>query len=301
MQNIKKIVVGYDFSEPGRAALSKALELADRFQAALTVVHAISPEIASPFVPAVELDLAKIVEENLKQQLTEFVKKSGHPVESVTAKVLQGLPHMCLIEHAVAQNADLIVVGSHSRSVVGRFFLGSQALKVVRHAPMAVWVNHEQQVRTVQKILVPIDENSISELAIPEAKIFAQIYNAKLQLVHVLHMPVYDYLDSQSLLNEAQTECQKYLQNLCQIHALELPPLVLQGNPASTIFKHIENDSHIGLVVLATHGRKGVDRLFMGSVAEQIVQQGPVPVLAVRSLEHKKHVSGLLAKGLLFA
>lgn len=300
MQSIKKIVVGYDFSEIAKQTLLKALELADQFQASLTVVHAISPEIASPFVPAVELDLQKIVEENLKQQLVEFVKKSGHRVQDITTHVLQGLPHMCLIEQASAQNADLIVVGSHSRSVVGRFFLGSQALKVVRHAPMAVYVNHDMPNRVVQKILVPVDENEISELAIPEAKIFAQIYNASLQLVHVLNLPVYDYLDSQNLLLEAKKECQKYLVNLCRTHAITLPPLILEGNPAHSIHKHIVSDTQIGMVVLATHARKGLDRFLMGSVADHIVQQGPVPVVSIRSHEHRTTHSNLLAQGILF-
>lgn len=300
MQNVKKIVVGYDFSETAKAALLKAMELADRFQAKLSVIHAISPEIASPFVPAVELDLGKIVEKNLQQQLLDFVKQSGHHVPDVSVQVVQGVPHACLIAEAAAQSADLIVVGSHSRSAMGRFFLGSQALKVVRHAPMAVYVNHADANRAVQKILVPVDENETSELAIPEAKIFAQIYNATIQLVHVLNIPVYDYLDSQSLLLEAKKECQKYLEGLCREHALTLPPLILEGNPAHSIHTHITSDPQIGLVVLASHGRKGLERFLLGSVANQIVQQGPVPVVAIRSAEHKAHSHGLLAKGVLF-
>lgn len=300
MKILRHLVVGFDFSTVSMSALKRASQIASEYNATLHVVHVMAPEIASPFVPAIRLDLHHEVEKTLKQELDQFVKTHTLDWASIRIHVCPGLVYDQIIRVAHSVSAELIVVGSHSRHFVGRVLLGSQALKLVRHSPVPVLVHHVDCQRPLKTILVPIDEDETSESAIVEAQFFAQKTGASVQLIHVLNLPTYDYLDTTHMVSEAKIECEKYLNKLSKQYNLKTQPVVLEGSVAREMRSYIEQHPEVSLVTLNTHGRKGVDRFLLGSVAEQIVQSVPVDVLCQRTEEHKKHLSTDFEKGLLF-
>ncbi len=139
--------------------------------------------------------------------------------------------------------------------------------------------------RMLQKsILFATDLDPDEICAFHQACVFALAWKAKLLIVHVddLHhcMLERDHSATQELTNQLH---RIFPSNL----AIEYGYLIRRGNPAQVIMD-IEHDENVDLIVLGTHGRKGVNRMFGGSVAESVIRSANCPVLTLRQQEHSK-------------
>ena len=136
---IQKVLLATDLSEASTAATEEALELASRLEANLLVVSVIDP--GSLLLPGgrynARVDQVRERREQVAQALVERGRGTGVPVSFL---VWEGDPGDMIVAAAEAEHADMIVVGSHCRGAVGRFFLGSVSEFLVRHAPCPVLV-----------------------------------------------------------------------------------------------------------------------------------------------------------------
>lgn len=146
-----------------------------------------------------------------------------------------------------------------------------------------------------KKILVPVDFSPSSLAALETAIELAKPFNASLELVHVWEPPpIYGpdalvaggmslYVELEEHARRAAT---KEMENLvARLEPRGLGTLrthVLRGVPAPGILE-VAGKGGFDLIVMGTHGRTGVSRFFMGSVAEKVVRLSPVPVLTVRN------------------
>jgi nucleotide-binding universal stress UspA family protein len=145
----------------------------------------------------------------------------------------------------------------------------------------------------IKRILFPTDFMEGSKEAIPYAIDLAKKYGARLYLIHVIHdvtqatglyVPhvAVDEL-FKSMYQEAEKQIKKaYLEELRGFEDVQYD--ILRGIPYEEITKYAEKNE-IDLIVIATHGRKGLDRLFFGSTAEKVVKHAKCPVLTVRTSE----------------
>lgn len=135
-------------------------------------------------------------------------------------------------------------------------------------------------------ILVPVDFEQPSTHALDVAKDLARRLDATITLVHVQTLPVYFYpgVDPVPLpptyAEELSVQAKRSLDALAA-SAGGLRALLLAGDPADEILKVVEELQPV-MVVMGTHGRRGLSRLLLGSVAERVVRNAPVPVLTVR-------------------
>jgi universal stress protein A len=138
---IRQILVPVDFSEPSRAALEYAANLAQTFGATLDVLHVWEAPSFAPrgsdvvSVGAGEFGLEDLIRKSAEEALDGFVeraRKRGVIVNSARAQ--RGAPAHAIVDAAKAGNYDLIVVGTHGRTGLPRVLLGSVAENVVRHA-----------------------------------------------------------------------------------------------------------------------------------------------------------------------
>jgi nucleotide-binding universal stress UspA family protein len=145
----------------------------------------------------------------------------------------------------------------------------------------------------IKNILCPIDYSVYSEKALHYATEFAEKYQAKLYLLHVLDLRIYD-MDEPELygVNIADEEMINTLkERLCKCvredtkGKVSIEPVVVQGVPFAEIIR-AARDYNIDIIVLGTHGRTGISHAIMGSVAEKVVRKAPCPVLTVRHPEH---------------
>jgi nucleotide-binding universal stress UspA family protein len=140
-----------------------------------------------------------------------------------------------------------------------------------------------------QHILVPIDFSDSSQRALDVAVGLAQSENATLTLVHVYEFPNYPYPGLAFPAADLWTPVQQAAENALNQALAKLRErapnangILRVGDPAREILTAIE-EQQADLVVMGTHGRRGVSRALAGSVAEKTVRHSPVPVLTVRA------------------
>ena len=141
----------------------------------------------------------------------------------------------------------------------------------------------------IKRILFPTDFTENSSKILPYVLSVSEKYDAMVYLVHVIedipkwsgyyvpHFPFDLYKD------DALKSAKKALDEICKNQLQGCPNFkkkILFGDPIQEILKAIELES-IDLVIMATHGRKGLEHVFFGSVAENVVKKSPVPVMIV--------------------
>jgi nucleotide-binding universal stress UspA family protein len=137
-RSVRRILLATDLSSASEAATDQALQLARDLRAELLVVSVIDPSPALGAVPAVaRMDQRRAARELAAQTIVVKGRRSG---VSVRFLVWEGEPGPAIIEAAVAETADLLVVGTHGRGRFERLVLGSVSDHVVRHAPCPVLI-----------------------------------------------------------------------------------------------------------------------------------------------------------------
>jgi nucleotide-binding universal stress UspA family protein len=149
----------------------------------------------------------------------------------------------------------------------------------------------------VKNILVPTDFSAGSQEAVRYPFDLASSLGAALHILHVLENPYAPgafmemYAPPPQYLDDIERQAEERLRNSLTREQQERVRVELStrlGNPASEILDRLDEEPAIDLVVMATHGRGGVARLLLGSVAERIVRSAPCPVLTLR--EHPRDV-----------
>src|SRR5262245_29780596 len=141
----------------------------------------------------------------------------------------------------------------------------------------------------VQHVLVPIDLSATADRALVYAIALAQQLQARLTLLHWFDLPPLAMGDPATglpvtALDSLETEAQQLLQaslERVQSAGLQGDSLLVQGTPTQTIVD-TAGEQGVDLIIMGTHGRTGLAHVFLGSVAEHVVRQGPCPVLVVR-------------------
>ena len=188
---------------------------------------------------------------------------------------------------------DLLVMSTHGRSGVSRFMLGSNAsallqllrLPVVLLRPEALAAGEQPGLR---RVLVALDGSSFAEQVLPWARLVAQISGAELLLLSVPEIPepsLYGALGDavDELRQQADANARRYLERtagLLRADGLPVAALVEGSRPATAILDAAEREG-VDLIMLATHGRGGMERLFLGSVADRVVHHSRQPVMLV--------------------
>jgi nucleotide-binding universal stress UspA family protein len=146
----------------------------------------------------------------------------------------------------------------------------------------------------LDRILVPVDFSDNSKKALQYAIPFAEQFKASITVLYVVEPAVFpsDFGFGQmsfpdverEMVDKAETELRKIVDELRT--SVTIVPVVLSGIPFVEVTGYAdEND--IGLIILATHGRTGVEHILFGSTAEKIIRKSPCPVLVVRAEEHE--------------
>lgn len=146
----------------------------------------------------------------------------------------------------------------------------------------------------IKRILFPTDFSEGSAHALPYAVDMAKHYGARLYIIHV----IYDiakttgwyvpHVSMDEVYRDMEQAAKKELDK-CWIEEMkgfkDIERSVVTGVPYEEIIKFV-NENKIDLIVMGTHGRKGIDRILFGSTAAQVVRNAPCPVLTVRLPVH---------------
>ena len=282
---VRKILVPTDRSACAERAYAPAADLAARTGAAVWVVH-----IAEAGQP-LPVDVSPITWDDIAQdlRLPPQLAPPGGPVDVETVEATGASTAGAILDCARTNRADLIVMGTHGRRGVARMVLGSVAEEVVRRADCPVLTVSCSGAASDGPVLAPVDFSDGSRHALRHAKALAAERGVSLHVVHVVEWPTSPppYLADfglpalPDLLARAQTDLDAFVAATPGEDVVTSVRVRIGGLAAYTLTEYA-HEVGAGMVVISTHGRAGLDRLLMGSVAERVVRTAPCPVLTVR-------------------
>jgi nucleotide-binding universal stress UspA family protein len=141
-----------------------------------------------------------------------------------------------------------------------------------------------------KKILVPLDGSELAKMALDEAEKLAKAFDAEIILFQVVpFMPIYGSpeLVTPLIVDEKQKEAaEKYLANLgeeLKKRGLRAAATVRTGQQVAVEIIDFAKEAGVDLIIMCTHGRSGISRWVMGSVALKVVTRAETPILLIRS------------------
>ncbi|WP_266081863.1 universal stress protein [Haladaptatus caseinilyticus] len=285
------ILLPFDGTEGSAEVLHHASEIAHWSDATIHVLYvADTTRDSITVVEGHPVDALVQVGQAIVEEAKETLRTLGVDYDS---DVVQGNPAPTIVEYAERYNHDLIVMPTHGREGVSRYLIGSVSEKVVRLSSVPVLTARmqpdEQFAFPYENILIPTDGSTSATYAAQHGISLAAALDAT---VHVLSVVDDTSLgpDIRSAISNQETEqaTTKFVDDLlseAESHGItNTVRHVEYGSPISKILGCIEtNDVHA--VVMGTKGRRGTDRILLGSVAEKTVRSAPVPVITVRKTE----------------
>ncbi len=300
-KKLRLILVPIDFSPASIETLRFAKRLAAKSGAGLHLLHVVTPLPEIGFgrvrIPAgySAAEISAVADRRLRGLVSKFLDASK--LNSATVRL--GAPADEIVAVALETRADLIAIATRGFTGLKRAFIGSTTERVVRHATCPVFVVRDaadkrsaQRARPAvrfRKILVPLDFSDCSRFGLDYAVDFARQSGSRLLLFHSLVPHAYALSDEYTALEapklldfqreDATTEMEKLRRTLSK-KSLKIETVITVGSPVEQINECIESHG-VDLVIISTHGRTGLKRMFIGSVAEHIVRHATVSVVVV--------------------
>jgi len=299
----RSILVPVDGSRLSEQALPLAIAIAERARAGLRLIMVSTPAIPpSPEEKRLYAALARSArkfEKTYLKAFTDQIRKQSTGL-AVSSTLLTGPVSRTLRDYVNDSKADLVVMTSRGQGGLRRLWLGSVADAMIRGSAVPVLLVRPEEnppprplLENLSHILVPLDGSAFSEAILDPARRLASLAGAELMLVQVIE-PFASPLETQrsapanfdveltNLRRERATGYLKHLADRCLdagVKASYATPV--GGNVADTILGLAESPA-VGLLAIATHGRGGIKRLALGSVADKLARTAPRPILVYR-------------------
>jgi nucleotide-binding universal stress UspA family protein len=303
---IRSILVPLDGSDFAEHALPLAAGLARHAGATLRLAR-----VHVPFMPQASMGAYVPPPDEAHERRDERAYLDGvarrlNEVGALTIEtaLLEGDPATVLTEFARGGAVDLVVIATHARGAFGRFWLGSVAdeLSKALAAPVLLMRADEGKVElnreaSMKSIVVPLDGSPLAEKAIRPAAELARLFDAELALVRVnrpgiLEIPLPEGAgaysmtgmieDAKQIEQREREEARKYLDGVAAALAVRgvrcRTDVLIDRTPADGILTEA-SARHADLIALETHARRGLARMFLGSVADDVLRGGETPIL----------------------
>jgi len=306
MKKAMKVLLAVDGSEYGMAAVEEAARLPWP-QGTLVRIISVTELPSVAFVEKWE----RIFEERsisiVTQALARFGEIAGARTE-VATKTLIGDPKISILDEAEHWGADLILVGTHGYNAIKRLWLGSVSHSIISHAKCSVQVARKRQPEesagSGMKILVAVDGSETSTEAVKEIASRPWPQDSEVKVISAIHLPFtptpetwalpesyYSQLENAGR-QQAESAVNAAIALLRESNAKRQTPLALTGSaiPGRAQETIIETAKTWGadLIVLGSHGYRGVERFLLGSVSQAVAIHAPCSVEIVRPASEKE-------------
>ncbi len=237
-----------------------------------------------------------------KSRLDSIVRRlaSENGIDA-TASTSIGRPEEKITQVAKEEDCGLIAMSTHGKNAMGRAILGSVTDKVVHSSDLPVLTVSPEKARefhaddgaSITRLILPLDGSALAEGALPFAKSLAQTLSLEAALVRVVRMehPASVYTEAGVKLpdftEELERQAAAYLDRTAQRlrdDGLIVQTHVLRGAPAPVLVDFARKTPQ-SIIVMSSHGRSGLTRWLMGSVAEALVRASGDPVMIIPTMD----------------
>jgi len=300
MSNVlQRILVPADGSKACEKAIELAIRLARQYRAEIILCNAVDyVTIAAETCVGFGADLAgmfQAIDDGAKEILSAAVKHVKDEGLDASGYKLDGRAPNAIVSFAMEKNVDAIVMGTRGLGGLPHLMLGSTAEGVLRMAGVPVFVVHADTDVTAfanPTILVAVDDSEPGDAAAEFATELAASASGRLIFENVVDSEsLYEYAARYGtyisvIHDEWETEAKRLVGDAAYHAAVagvaHVEKSVVFGDPAEKIVAQ-GRAAHAGLIAIGTHGRRGLRRLALGSVAETVVRKSTVPVVVVRA------------------
>ncbi|MGM0371396.1 MAG: universal stress protein [Halobacteriota archaeon] len=280
------ILLPFDGSDGAAAILHHASEIAHRFDATIRVLYvADTTRYSITRVGNQTVDTLVEKGREVVDEATQVLDTLATPYET---DVVQGNPAPTIAAYAEEYGYDLIVQPTHGRTGLSRYVLGSVSEKVLRLASVPVLTarmrpDEETLTFPYERILLPTDGSEPARRAARHGLSLAASIDADVYVLAVAPEdgPERSLLEDDVVGEEAATEAVETVLDVAESMGVVEPVTHIErGDPVEAIRETIDEHG-IHAAVMGTTGRRGTDRILLGSVAERTVRTAPVPVITV--------------------
>ena len=235
-----------------------------------------------------------------KEYLRQASAKYLSALKRIDSIEADGKPAEEIVRRAGAEPRCLIAMATHGMSGMRRWLIGSVASKVAQSAQNPLLLVRPTESADLaaaielKTIFVPLDGSGLAEKALPHVIALAKGLKLAVQLLRVYALPRDAYIVADGVIAQGsaqfreamQKEIESYLDGKVEtLRAEGLAEVIgtaMEGDPASEIIDLAAKTAH-SLIAMSTHGRSGIGRWLLGSVAEKVIQHSRAPVLLIRA------------------
>ena len=286
----KKILVPLDGSELAEQILPYARRLAEACELSVELLRVNDPESMTPYSPPLQGE----------EYLQRAAKKYFSSTARIATRIELGNPAQMIVDYTKGDASCLIAMATHGMSGMRRWLLGSVASKIVQSATNPLLIvcptNGADRSALVELnyVFVPLDGSGLAEKVLPYVVALAKKLKLEVQLVQVFTVPSDAYILGDGVIapgpapyvEKIKSEAETYLDGKVQaLRAEGLENVIataIQGDAAGEIID-LACRTERNLIAMTTHGRSGVGRWMLGSVAEKVIQHSRDPVLLIRA------------------
>jgi len=281
----RTILVAVDGSDSGFNALRQALSLAKTQHGAIKVISVAPPHGGELSLVGVREHVNDMIVAPHQKALDEALKISGTYGVPVKKLLRIGEPSETIVDAAEELNCKLIVVGVRGGNPARTILMGSTAARVIGFSNTDVLAVPLGCELSLERAIVALDGSASSKTVMSRAFALNRTYGLALSFLSVADIPSHLYgLDAKvagEMINEARQVLEP-VHKVAEKENITSDFLVREGKPGEIIVLTAKQKNS-GIIIIGSHGRTGMKRLLMGSVAERVIGNAPCPVLVVRS------------------
>jgi nucleotide-binding universal stress UspA family protein len=298
----RRILVPLDGSHLAEGVLPIAARLADSCGATVALLHVIEKDAPARVHGERHLTTSNEAGTYLAQ-VAEMLDGPARRIEYHTHEVPVGDVSMSIATHAEEGESNLIVLSTHGEGGIREALWGSIAQQVLQRSArpvLLVRVHSDDHLSSFapQTIMVPLDATAAAEAALPSATVLARCLDAQLRLVIVVattetvsseQIPTATFLPTttRAILDVQEKQAMAYLERLAESIRSSGVPAIAEVRRGETVAQLATDagEHGDGLVVVATHGRAGLQAIWTSSVATRLLKRTRAPILLVPIIE----------------
>jgi nucleotide-binding universal stress UspA family protein len=281
------MVVGFDDSLSSKAALIEASNRVRKHGGKVIMAHGVFFDTEEFGIAPEQLEKRlKIGEKVCLESKAMVTSEFGIDVQSL---LCEGDPSEVILDVARGKNADLIVLGTYGRKGLNRLLMGSVTSRVISESPADVLVVKKPCTECTgeyKSILVPYDGSDFSKKAIIRACQIAAQDNGTVSVLYVIprYEEMVNFYKTESIRNSLMQEAEKIIglaREYASLQGTEVSTKVADGYAPDIIVETAKEQKH-DLIVMGSHGYRGVNKAILGSTTERVIMNASCPILVVR-------------------